>query len=259
MSIDKLNSREIYDFADIGVSEKDSPSLWVDPKRLIQDICEVSALTRALAWVRKGSEDVQLLRHVAKSAESLHGEKINGDERYYSFLYVMRKVRSDNSRKLQPLASILDNLRSKAFRSVGDLHGDTYMFRGGVFHDATEYLVPGLDNSMSSADLWVLGYLLGDTLASVTCVHYEKFVVLMSSLRSSGLLWLDRSFHAECSMQLAKLYGDMASSVKHQEFRVSGIHAMILEMLCSIGNVSMDGETRLLSGSLLFPYKYSIM
>ncbi|PSR97595.1 hypothetical protein PHLCEN_2v4302 [Hermanssonia centrifuga] len=248
LSIDKLNSREISDFADIGVSERDS--LWVDPKRLIQDICEVSALTRALVWVRKGSEDVQLLKHVAKSAETLHGEKINGDERYYSFLYVMRKVRSDNARRLQPLASILDDLRSKAFRPVGDLHGDTYMFRGGVFHDATEYLVPGLDSSMSSAHLWVLGYLLlGDTLASVTRVHYEKYVVLMSLLRSSGLLWLDRPFHAECSMQLAKLYGDMASSVKHQEFRVSGIHAMILEMLCSIGNVSMDGETRLLSVS----------
>ncbi len=259
LSIDKLASREIFDFADVGVPHHEMRT--VNKQRLIQDICEVLPLVRALAWVRRSTEDPRLLDHVAKSAQTLHGQRTYLAERYYTFFYVMRKLCSVNLARPQSLSELVDVLRSKAYKTVQSQSGDAYTFKGGVHHLTGGYFSPPIYTSLTDADSWILGHLLlGDTLASITrhigfLYSGEKFMVLVSLLRPFLLVGYDDLFRTECRTQLAKMYTAMTTSIPshYRRFRRTGIHAAILEILCSISDVGLtdsDGAT-LITGKLL--------
>ncbi|THG99996.1 hypothetical protein EW026_g2451 [Hermanssonia centrifuga] len=153
--VDDLGSSEISNINDI-----ECPYSY---KTVVaKDICEVMPLVRALSWVRKGTEDPRLLKHVATSAESLHTDDLDAFDRYYVFMYVLRKLCSakSQSRELKHLSDLEGQLQSKAYKAAGKGHN---MFRGGIYsgYDYLDLQVNLLDYS----DLWVLGFLLlGDIM-----------------------------------------------------------------------------------------------
>ncbi|PSS32118.1 hypothetical protein PHLCEN_2v2114 [Hermanssonia centrifuga] len=252
LSISELAPREVPKFTNVGVSRVDLVEGLVNIGRLTQDICEVSVLVRALAWVRKGSEDAQLLKHVAKSAESLHGDEVGYTERYYGFLYVIRHLCATRLGEFQPLHTFLSRFRRKAFKSIGGR--EAYVFRGGIRHSTSDRLDLPFDALLEDAYAWVLGYiLLGDTLGFVTRflrgIHEEKSVILVSLLKDFLVSPLDRAFAVECRVQLSKAYHEMASSMDHYASRTRGIHAMIFEVLCAISNVCMAPGTMLITSN----------
>ncbi|THG96000.1 hypothetical protein EW026_g5747 [Hermanssonia centrifuga] len=173
--VDDLGSSEISDFNDVGLPTSTYPSVEIN---VAKDICEVMPLVRALSWVRKGTEDPRLLKHVAISAESLHTDDVDAEDRYYVFMYVMRKLCSakSKSRELQPLGEPEDQLRSKTYKTVGDGHN---IFRGGIF-SGSGYLdlqVYSLDYS----DRWVLGFLLlGDTVYALGNSSLDRQIMYMA-------------------------------------------------------------------------------
>ncbi len=124
---DGLDSTEILDLADVGVSGEDSQLHRMGTTQPVQNICEVIPLLRALSWVRKCSEDSQLLRQVTKSVKSLHRDQIGWAGRYYTFLYAMRRLSSDNSGQLQTLSAAVERIRYKAYKTVRAQHGDAYI------------------------------------------------------------------------------------------------------------------------------------
>ncbi|THG99995.1 hypothetical protein EW026_g2454 [Hermanssonia centrifuga] len=116
--IDDLGSSEISDFTDVEYPLSDPK--YTRP--VAKDICEVMPLVRALSWVRKGTEDPRLLKHVATSAESLHTDNLYAGDCYYVFMYVLRKLCSakSKSRELQPLSALEGQLQSKAYKTMFD-------------------------------------------------------------------------------------------------------------------------------------------
>ncbi|THH00001.1 hypothetical protein EW026_g2452 [Hermanssonia centrifuga] len=177
--IDDLGSSEISDFTDIEYPRSD-PGLR---RRVAKEICEVMPLVRALSWVRKGTEDPRLLKHVATSAQSLHTYRVDAFDRYYVFMYVLRKLCSANSesRELKPLSDLEGQLQSKAYKTVG---GEHHMFRGGVFSGYL-YLDLRVDRLLDHSDLWVLGFLLlGDTMSDSSSNRLPLFACLSQHMFS---------------------------------------------------------------------------
>ncbi|PSR85706.1 hypothetical protein PHLCEN_2v5353 [Hermanssonia centrifuga] len=241
--IDDLGSSEISDFNDIGYPY-DDPDYT---RSLAKDICEVMSLVRALSWVRKGTEGPRLLKHVATSAESLHTDRVDADGRYYVFMYVLRKLCSakSESRELKPLSNLEGQLQSEAYKTVG---GEHHMFRGGVL-SGYSYLDLRVDRLLDHSDLWVLGFLLlGDTmymsvnssdrLPLFACLSQHMF----SAFRNNQYFDMGRT-------RLQKIYNDAidSQSPSHRELRSSGVHTMILEILCSVSEVHMAEGTKRIS------------
>ncbi|PSR84101.1 hypothetical protein PHLCEN_2v5529 [Hermanssonia centrifuga] len=243
--IHNLAPRGTFRYADVEVAEADSnnPAVGpsVDEERLTQDIFEVLILSKALSWVRKGSEDTRLLKHVVTSVESLHGDQVNAPERYYCFLYVMRHLCSTKSGKLQPLVDIVTTFEN----SMNTING-RYIFKGGIsdhYIRATDY-VTSFD-LLDDADQWVLRHHGFEILASVPGTggdpSLRHVAILISLLRSFLAVYEDSPFHAESRILLAKMYNNRVLSGTYTE-------AMLFEVLCSISEFDMDDKTKLISG-----------
>ncbi|THG97669.1 hypothetical protein EW026_g4367 [Hermanssonia centrifuga] len=241
--IDDLGSSEISDFNGVEL-----PAYYSDGIKTVvaKDICEVMPLVRALSWVRKGTEDPRLLKHVATSAESLHADDLYAGDCYYVFMYVLRKLCSakSESRELQPLSDLEGQLRSTTYKAVGDGHN---MFRRGIYsrYDYVDLRVSLLDRS----DLWVLGFLLlGDTMHMLG--HDSDRLPLFACL-SKHMFSVFR-YNQDFDMgrtRLQKIYNDAidSQSTSHQKLRSSGVHTMILEILCSVSEVHMAEGTKRIS------------
>ncbi len=248
LSLDELASNEAFDYSDVEVDVEDLA--WVDQQRLTIDICEALPLFRALAWVRTSSEDVNLLKHVAKSAKSLHTDRTGLVEQYYSFLYLMRKLISAKVRQLQPLAHIVDGLKARAYKTVWQPAGEAYVFRGGVEDSAANYMDPPLDQLLGTSNQWVLAYLLfSDTVDFLITEDGDnltdsgQIANLVSLLRHFIAVWDNCSFRVECCAQLANIYMEMGSSFEYHLSIESGVHTMVLETLSSISNIRWpEGE-----------------
>ncbi|PSR99170.1 hypothetical protein PHLCEN_2v4193 [Hermanssonia centrifuga] len=238
--IDDLGSSEISDFNCVE---------YPDPENMrdvAKDVCEVMPLVRALSWVRKGTEDPRLLKHVATSAESLHMDRVDAFSRYYVFMYVLRKLCSakSESRELQLLSDLGDHLQSKAYKTVGDGH---QMFRGGIYsgYDYLDLQVNLLDRS----DLWVLGFLLlGDIMYMLDDSSNRLPLFACLSQHMFSVFRYNQDFDMGRT-RLQKIYNDAidSQSTSHQKLRSSGVHTMILEVLCSVSRVHMAEGTKRIS------------
>ncbi|PSR85631.1 hypothetical protein PHLCEN_2v5387 [Hermanssonia centrifuga] len=241
--IDDLGSSEISDLKDIGYPLSDIPEFT---RRVAMYICEVMPLVRALSWVHKGTEDPRLLKHVATSAESLHTDGVHAFDRYYVFMYVLRKLCSakSESRELKPLSDLEGQFQSEAYKTVGDGHN---MFRGGIYsqHGYLDLPLSLLDGS----DLWVLDLLLlGDTMHMLG--HDSDTLPLFACL--SKHMFSIFGYNQDFDMgrtRLKKIYNDAidSQSPSHQKLRSSGVHTMILEILCSVSQVHMAEGTKRIS------------
>ncbi|PSR99068.1 hypothetical protein PHLCEN_2v4225 [Hermanssonia centrifuga] len=238
--IDDSGSSEISRFSDVALPDDRLPPA---KRSVAKDICEIMPLVRALSWVRKGTEDPQLLKHVARSAQSLHTDSINAEDRYYVFAYVLRKLCSakSESRELQSLGKLEDQLLSKTYQMVGI---GQVTFQGGIF-SAYDYLDPPVDKLLDHCDIWVLGYLLFYDTMFKSSTH--KHLCL---LRHFLAVHDDPTFHAICRIQLQKLYNDAMPGSQpdtHHRLRHNGVHTMMLEMLCSTSEVRTVKRTKLIS------------
>lgn len=244
--VDDSGSSEISDFNDIEYPHS-HPLLR---RHVAKDICEVMPLVRALSWVRKGTEDPRLLKHVATSAESLHTDGVYAEVRYYVFMYVLRKFCSakSESRELKPLSALKGHFRSKVYKTVGDGHN---MFRGGI-HSDYSYLdlrVSLLDRS----DLWVLGFLLLGEIMHMSGHNFDTLPLFAClSQRMFSVFRYNQDFDMGRT-RLKKIYNDAidSQSPSHRELRSSGVHTMILEILCSVSEVHMAEGTKRISGNVL--------
>ncbi|PSR99069.1 hypothetical protein PHLCEN_2v4226, partial [Hermanssonia centrifuga] len=214
--------------------------------RVAKDICEVMPLVRALSWVRKGTEDPRLLKHVATSAESLHTDNLYAGDCYYVFMYVLRKLCSakSKSRELKSLSDFEGQLRSTTYKAVGDGHN---MFRRGVYslYDYLDLQVDLLDYS----DLWVLGFLLlGDIMHMLGHNFYTLPLFACLSKHMFSVFRYNQDFDMGRT-RLQKIYNDAidSQSTSHQKLRSSGVHTMILEVLCSMSQVHMAEGTKRIS------------
>ncbi len=132
------------------------------------------------------------------------------------------------------------------------------MFRGGIL-SGYGYLHLQVDKLLDCSDLWVLEYLLpGDTMHALSNLWpLENHLVLATHLmcllqhflRVQGRV--NDTFYTPYCLQLQKIYNDAIDSQSslHQALLSSSVHAMILEILCSMGEVHIGECSKLISGN----------